>query len=195
MFTEDFKNFTPKKNSLTLILGQPFSKKSEVPQKLFPDISNACVIGTSSIQDLNYLKRIQELKNLRPKSWVSLDAPDHLENVILEISTMHDLIVIDSLNQWLTEIVVSKWKEKTLPQWEDELKTKQKILEKSFQIIQEKKNNFQIVLISSEISSSLSPPHTLSKFLRQHISLWNNWAAELSDNVCYMTAGIPRWIK
>ena len=174
------------------VIGAAHSGKSGLAQQLLDEDNEAIVIGTGQVTDENFSKRIQELKDQRPKLWQSHECTENLIDSLESAAETHTQIIIDSINQWIANLTLSLAEKYDIQQLEELITHQGRQLCSAIKTYSE---SHRIVLVSSEVGAGISPPSALARIYRQSTSRLNCHLAENSKTVMMISAGLPMILK
>ena len=100
-----------------------------------------------------------------------------------ENTSAKDLVVIDCLTLWMTNLLLA-----------DESFEMGKV-ELEALITEVKRQRSNLVLVSNETNSGVIPMNTLSRRFCDEMGVLHQKLAAIADNVVLMVAGIPTWVK
>jgi len=140
-------------------------------------------LATCVPQDDEMKQRVAKHQKERSQNWVTVEEPLHLPGVILENSLKADVMLVDCLTLWVSNLLMETDDEKQL-----EKRIAQLIgsLEKA---------TGPIVLVSNEIGTGIVPENKLARQYRDIIGLVNQAVAKTASKVIWMVAGIPVTVK
>jgi adenosylcobinamide kinase/adenosylcobinamide-phosphate guanylyltransferase len=140
-------------------------------------------LATCVPQDDEMKQRVAKHQKERSQNWVTVEEPLHLPEVILENSLKADVMLVDCLTLWVSNLLMETDDEKQL-----EKRIAQLIgsLEKA---------TGPIVLVSNEIGTGIVPENKLARQYRDIIGLVNQAVAKTASKVIWMVAGIPVTVK
>ncbi|MBC7534057.1 MAG: bifunctional adenosylcobinamide kinase/adenosylcobinamide-phosphate guanylyltransferase [Oligoflexus sp.] len=171
-----------------LILGAAYSGKSELAIQALKAEADTTVIGTAGLLELE--GRIGKLKSLRPDHWQHREG--HTLNEYLTQSLPESKqVLVDSINQWLANVLLESWNKYDLQQQDARLNLEIR----SFCDTMHKHGDHRFVIVSSEIGAGVTPPQELSRFFRQLLGRLHQVIAAESAAVVQVVAGIPLLIK
>ncbi|MGD9240782.1 MAG: bifunctional adenosylcobinamide kinase/adenosylcobinamide-phosphate guanylyltransferase [Desulfobacterales bacterium] len=140
-------------------------------------------IATCVPQDDEMKKRVAKHQTVRSKSWTTIEEPLKLPETILENNNRADVILIDCLTLWVSNLLM-------------ETRDEKKIEEAISQLIDAlEKATCPVVLVSNEVGSGIVPENLLARQYRDIIGLANQAVAKTADKVIWMVAGIAATIK
>jgi adenosylcobinamide kinase/adenosylcobinamide-phosphate guanylyltransferase len=140
-------------------------------------------IATCVPEDDEMKKRVAKHQKGRSKSWTTVEESLKLPEAILQNSHRADVILIDCLTLWVSNLLM-------------ETSDEEKLEETIYQLIDTlEKTRCPIVLVSNEIGTGIVPENRLARQYRDIIGLANQAVAKTADQVIWMVAGIPVTIK
>ena len=140
-------------------------------------------IATCVPQDDEMKKRVAKHQTVRSKSWTTVEEPLKLPETILQNNHRADVILIDCLTLWVSNLLMGTRDEK-------------KIEEAISQLIDAlEKATCPVVLVSNEVGSGIVPENPLARQYRDIIGLANQAVAKTADKVIWMVAGIAVSVK
>jgi len=169
---------------LTLILGGVRSGKSRMAERLAAGFSGQIVyLATAETKDVEMQERIALHQTHRPEHWKTIEEPIHLAKVLSEHGTAENVVIVDCLTLWITNLLLADERFKT---GRDEIEAL---------ITELKRERRNLVLVSNETNSGVVPMDALSRRFCDEIGVLHQTLAALADNVILMVAGIPTWVK
>ncbi|MBI4655031.1 MAG: bifunctional adenosylcobinamide kinase/adenosylcobinamide-phosphate guanylyltransferase [Nitrospirae bacterium] len=153
-------------------------KVSPMPKKAY--------IATAEALDEEMKARIVEHRRTRGNDWDTYEAPKKITSVLLDIKGKYDVIVLDCLTLWLSNVMHSNLNT------EKEIENLIKILSDSSLVT---RHSSLIFLVSNEVGMGIVPENELARKFRDLAGFLNQKVAELADEVYLITAGIPIQIK
>ena len=169
---------------LTLILGGVRSGKSRMAERLAADISDQIVyVATAEAKDVEMQERIALHQTHRPEHWKTIEEPIHLAKALFEYGTAENVVIVDCITLWITNLLLADERFKTGTEEIEALITELK---------RERRN---LVLVSNETNSGVVPMDALSRRFCDEIGVLHQTLAALADNVILVVAGIPTWVK
>ncbi len=174
-----------------LLIGAAYSGKSAIAQSaLRPDLKTV-VFGTADPKENGFAQRIAELKAERPRLWTTIEDNANIKEHIEKIDDSCRQILLDSLNQWVASRVLDGSFKYSLEQLKDHIENEFRGMIKAL----EEKSDRRIVLVSSEISAGIAPPHAVPRLYRELASKLNCRVAQFAKSVVLITAGLPLMLK
>jgi adenosylcobinamide kinase/adenosylcobinamide-phosphate guanylyltransferase len=140
-------------------------------------------IATCVPQDNEMKQRVARHQKERSQNWVTVEEPLHLPEAILENSPKADVLLVDCLTLWVSNLLM-------------ETDDEEKLEEAISQLIDTlEKATCPIVLVSNEVGTGIVPENKLARQYRDIIGLANQAVAKTASKVIWMVAGIPVTVK
>lgn len=138
-------------------------------------------IATAEALDDEMRSRIDKHKKERETKWVTFEQPLHISQTVIDIKNSYDVIVIDCLTLWTSNIMHAGF---------DIHKTTDKFID-----IISRDCPALLYIVSNEVGMGLVPDNELARNYRDNLGYINQKVAEVSTNVYFLVAGIPLKIK
>jgi adenosylcobinamide kinase / adenosylcobinamide-phosphate guanylyltransferase len=169
--------------SITLVLGGARSGKSRHAQALALALAARPIyVATSRVWDADHAARIQQHRRERGPEWQTLEC--ELELAALGPELQGRVAVIDCVTLWLTNFFSDMGNDVT------------RSLERArAQIDQLAKLDATLVIVSNELGQGLHAPTEVGRKFTDLQGLVNQHVAACADNVAWMVAGIPHYVK
>jgi adenosylcobinamide kinase/adenosylcobinamide-phosphate guanylyltransferase len=169
---------------IVLVIGGCRSGKSRYALELAKKIpgDRRIFIATCVPRDKEMEERIARHKKEREKSWSTIEVPINLPEAIIEYSTKGDLILVDCLTLWISNLILEN----------DNIDMSEPIMRLTNSL---EKAQRPIIIVSNEVGSGIVPDNRLARVFRDAVGFANQSIAESSDKVIWMIAGIPVPIK
>ncbi len=170
---------------IIFILGGCRSGKSRHALKLAEDIPcrQKVFIATCLPLDEEMKKRIEQHQKERERTWTTVEVPVLLPEAIDENSQKSDLILVDCLTLWISNILLET----------NDMDNTSKHIERLIESLAYVK--CPVILVSNEVGTGIVPEKALARIYRDLTGFANQRVAACSDKVIWMTAGIPVKIK
>ena len=140
-------------------------------------------IATCIPRDAEMKQRVAQHQKERNLSWHTVEAPVHLPQAIVEQSRQADVVLVDCLTLWISNLML-------------ELEDDRKILACLPELTKALKSaDCPVVLVSNEVGTGIVPENQLSRRFRDLVGSTNQAVARQADRVVWMVAGIPVGIK
>jgi adenosylcobinamide kinase/adenosylcobinamide-phosphate guanylyltransferase len=179
-------------SELTLIIGGTRSGKSAFATELAKKHKHVGYIATadsgqsSQFDDGEMLERIQKHRKSRPAEWKTIEAPLALDKAISNINGTVDVILIDCITIYVTNMLLGSHKEEG-----DE-----HIIDAINKLCSVCKNTpFHVIIVTNEVGYGVVPDNAISRRFRDIAGYANQIIAREADNVYLVTAGIENKIK
>ncbi|MBI5406099.1 MAG: bifunctional adenosylcobinamide kinase/adenosylcobinamide-phosphate guanylyltransferase [Nitrospirae bacterium] len=140
-------------------------------------------IATAETLDEEMRERIALHKKNRSREWETIEEPLALGGILKEIDGSYDVVIVDCLTLWLSNILGRD--------------------ENSDRIIREieylattlKTTSYKVIAVSNEVGQGIVPANNLARLFRDMSGLMNRKVAGVADEVYLITCGIPLKIK
>jgi adenosylcobinamide kinase/adenosylcobinamide-phosphate guanylyltransferase len=172
-------------NEITFIIGGCRSGKSKHALQMAEKIPGGrkIYIATCVPQDDEMKQRVAKHQKERSQIWATAEEPIHLPLAVSRISQQADVILVDCLTLWVSNLLMETNEEEKL---EEAI---------AYLIDSLQKATCPIVLVSNEIGSGIVPQNKLARQYRDIIGMANQAVAHCAHKVIWMVAGIPVSIK
>jgi adenosylcobinamide kinase/adenosylcobinamide-phosphate guanylyltransferase len=178
----------------TLVLGGARSGKSGYAEKLAMQTGRELVyIATASASDDEMAARIAHHRSSRPAHWRTVEEPLHLALAIANFSTPHNIILIDCLTLWLTNLLFSPGGQYpdvgniSLPAL---FETERAALLEALQSAPG-----DIILVSNEVGMGIVPMGAVSRCFTDEAGRLNQAVAAVCERAVFVAAGLPLTLK
>jgi adenosylcobinamide kinase/adenosylcobinamide-phosphate guanylyltransferase len=170
---------------IVLIMGGCRSGKSRYALELATQAAgrNRIFIATCMPGDNEMEERVRRHKKERNQSWTTLEVPVLLPEAVDEHGRQGNVIVVDCLTLWLSNLLL----EINNP---EEIEVHIDRLTQSLEASQ-----CPVFLVSNEVGTGIVPENRLARRFRDVAGFANQSVAACSDMVIWMVAGIPVSIK
>lgn len=169
----------------TLVIGGCKSGKSKFALNLANNISatRKIFVATSVPTDLEMKERVLAHKREREESWLTIEEPVLVPEIIEEYSSKTDVILIDCLTLWISNLLFKDY-------------GKEKIFGYIQQLVNSVKNTeCPVILVSNEVGAGIVPENKLARLFRDIAGIANQEIAKEVASVVWTVAGIPVNIK
>lgn len=175
-----------------LVLGAAYSGKSELAQRVCRAEGKTAVIGTADLEEAFLEARVKELRRLRPQHWEHFDGRETLGQQVLELAATHEQILLDSINQWIANLLLRSMQKYSVEQLGPHLDS---LINPFVDSLAEIPPSCRLVLVSSEVGAGISPPRPVARLFRQLVGRCNMRIAALCPSVLLVSAGLPLLIQ
>ena len=170
---------------IQFVIGGARSGKSAIAEGLAKTVSQnidgrLIYVATAQIFDDEMQARIDLHRQRRGPEWDLLEAPFDLDKVITEAAEAENVLLIDCLSVWITNILVNDM---------DTDAAREKLLSSLT------KASGHIVLVASETGLGIVPENKLSRQFRDASGTLNQAVAAIADDVFFVMAGLATKVK
>jgi adenosylcobinamide kinase/adenosylcobinamide-phosphate guanylyltransferase len=172
-------------NKLTLVIGGCRSGKSTYALKTAENANGdkKIFVATCLPQDDEMAQRVARHQKERGQHWTTIEEPLYLPEVISERSPNADVMLIDCLTLWVSNLLMKTADEE---KWEETVSQLTDALEKA---------SCPLVVVSNEVGAGIVPENKLARQYRDIIGRVNQAVAKTAGRVVWMVAGIPVVVK
>ncbi|HTZ16999.1 MAG TPA: bifunctional adenosylcobinamide kinase/adenosylcobinamide-phosphate guanylyltransferase [Dissulfurispiraceae bacterium] len=169
------------KGRITSILGGARSGKSSFAlQHSSGAEGRKAFIATAQALDEEMKDRIERHKLERSAEWTTFEEPLSLHQVISRIGSEFDVILVDCLTLWLSNLMMEN----------------RDIDAEIVSLISVASTcPSSLLFVSNEVGMGIVPENALARKFRDSAGTLNRRVAEIADEVYLVTAGIPMKIK
>jgi adenosylcobinamide kinase/adenosylcobinamide-phosphate guanylyltransferase len=128
-------------------------------------------------------QRVERHQEERSLAWETVEAPLLLPEAITENSRRADVIMVDCLTLWVSNLLM---------EFDDSEKIEMQIPRLTEAI---EKSHCPVVLVSNEVGQGIVPENKLARQFRDLVGFVNQAVAGCADEVILAVAGIPIKIK
>jgi adenosylcobinamide kinase/adenosylcobinamide-phosphate guanylyltransferase len=172
-------------SEIIFIFGGCRSGKSRHALELSGSIcgKNRIFIATCLPIDEEMKQRVECHQKERGQGWTTIEAPVRLPEAIIENHLKADVIVVDCLTFWTSNIILET----------DDQETISRHIHSVIQSIETAQCT--VILVANEVGAGIVPDNALARRFRDVAGHVNQNVAACSDKVIWMAAGIPVKIK
>lgn len=169
----------------TFVVGGCRSGKSSHAQQLAETAASTrrVYIATCIPCDDEMKDRVIRHQNVRDRSWRTVEAPIELPGAVSEASKTDDVVLVDCLTLWTTNLLLSP---ETSPRIDRYVEDLVDALDRAA---------CPVILVSNEVGSGIVPENRLARQFRDVMGIINQRIAACTDEVIWTVAGIPVTIK
>ena len=165
-----------------LVLGGARSGKTGFAERLAMRAGEAPVyVATASLLTDEVRERVRMHQQQRHKRFALLEEPVALVTAIKAARRTHDVILVDSLSLWITNLLAANM---DVAQSVDELVVTLASIEGS-----------RVILVSSEVGMGIEPDEPLTRMLRDLAGAAHQRLADICTDVHLVVAGLPMTLK
>lgn len=169
----------------TLVIGGCRSGKSRYALTMAQQASgkSRIFIATSMPDDDEMKDRVRRHQAERGAQWETVEAPIRLAQAIAENSPAADVIVVDCITLWISNLMMDAHAANGI---EDHFERLSSSLAAA---------HCPVILVTNEVGAGVVPDNRLARCFRDLVGIANQNLAHLSDRVVWVVAGIPVVIK
>ena len=153
----------------------------ETAQK-FPGDSKI-FIATCIPHDDEMKLRVARHQQERSRHWHTVEAPLHLSEAIVEASGKADVLLVDCLTLWISNLLMENHDSEQIL---DQVQSLTRAVSSA---------TCPVILVSNEVGTGIVPENKLARLYRDLVGSANQAVAECADQVVWTVAGIPVTIK
>jgi adenosylcobinamide kinase/adenosylcobinamide-phosphate guanylyltransferase len=170
---------TDHRKTVTLVLGGVRSGKSRYAQQLGERVDRVMFVATAQALDDEMQRKIDRHRDSRPHHWTTVEEPLALAETILQRGPSCDLMIIDCLTFFATNLLQAQAAEDAVEDLCAALA----------------EPPCSVVLVSNEVGSGVVPPYPLGRRFRDLLGEMNQRVARVSSHVLLLVAGLPLVLK
>ena len=168
---------------LQLILGGARSGKSRLAENIAQQRGIPVIyVATAQALDDEMQQRIQHHQQQRPKQWKLCEEPFFLADQLLKLDQEHQIILVDCLTLWLTNLLLAE---------DQDLQQQQ--TDKLLEILPKLKS--EIILVSNETGLGVVPMGEISRRFVDEAGRLHQALGQLANKVVFCVAGFPMILK
>ncbi|MCG9514871.1 bifunctional adenosylcobinamide kinase/adenosylcobinamide-phosphate guanylyltransferase [Acinetobacter pittii] len=168
---------------LQLILGGARSGKSRLAEQTAISMQLAVTyVATAQALDPEMQNRIVHHQNQRPAHWSLIEEPLFLANALQRIDRPNQIILVDCLTLWLTNLLMLE--DQSVQQFE---------CEKLLKVLPTLQS--EIILVSNETGLGVVPLGEISRRFVDEAGRLHQALGQIADKVVFCVAGFPMILK
>ena len=168
---------------MQLILGGARSGKSRLAEQIAKDSNlNVTYIATAQAFDHEMQTRIDHHQAQRPGHWTVIEEPLYLADCLIELDQPNQLILVDCLTLWMSNLLMHENAELQMQQC-------QKLLD-ILPILQA-----EVVLVSNETGLGVIPMGEISRKFVDESGRLHQQLGQVAEKVVFCVAGFPMMLK
>jgi len=165
-----------------LVLGGARSGKTGFAERLAMGAGiSPAYLATAEALDSEMRERVESHRRQREGRFETLEEPLALAAAIGRAAARHDLILVDCLTLWITNLLGAG---RDVAEAVDELSATLAALESS-----------RVILVSNEVGLGIVPDNPLARTFRDLAGSTHQRIAEICDDVYFVVAGLPLTLK
>ena len=167
----------------TLILGGARSGKSALAEQLAHESQREVVyIATAQAGDEEMAARIAHHRARRPATWLSIEEPLHLADVLRKHARQDRCVLVDCLTLWLSNVL-------------GDADTQQLERERSLLLETLPTLSGDVLMVSNEVGLGIVPMGALTRRFVDEAGRLHQSIAAISERVLFVAAGLPLAMK
>ncbi len=167
------------RKTVTLVLGGVRSGKSRYAQQLGERAERVVFVATAHAGDDEMQRKIELHRGGRPANWTTVEEPLALAEAITQHGPGCDLMIIDCLTFFATNLLLEEEEESAVEELCAVLAAPP----------------CSVVLVSNEVGSGVVPPYPLGRRFRDLLGEMNQRVASVATDVLLLVAGLPLVLK
>ncbi len=168
-------------SKIILVLGGARSGKSAFAEKLVDESGLAkCYLATGQVFDAEMKRRVGTHQSRRGSEWQLCEEPVEIGAVLSDVCNVKKAVLVDCLTLWVTNLMMA---EKDLLSECDRLAEQLATLSGT------------VVFVSNEVGQGIVPDNAMARAFRDYAGLLHQKIAAISDDVYFVTAGLPQKLK
>ena len=168
---------------MQLILGGARSGKSRLAEQIAKDSNlNVTYIATAQAFDHEMQARIDHHQAQRPGHWTVIEEPLYLADCLIELDQPNQLILVDCLTLWMSNLLMHENAELQMQQC-------QKLLD-IVPILQA-----EVILVSNETGLGVIPIGEISRKFVDESGRLHQQLGQIAEKVIFCVAGFPMMLK
>ena len=178
----------------TLIFGGARSGKSAYAEQLAIASGKPVIyLATAQAGDAEMQARIAHHQTRRPASWRTLECTIELAQAILQASTTDNLILIDCLTLWLSNLLFSEYIE--TPEIGTITPPEKFSIQRNAFLQTLEKVPGDLIMVSNEVGMGIIPQGAISRWFVDEAGRLNQAVAAQCEQVSWVAAGLPLHFK
>ncbi|WP_192454255.1 bifunctional adenosylcobinamide kinase/adenosylcobinamide-phosphate guanylyltransferase [Acinetobacter oleivorans] len=168
---------------LQLILGGARSGKSRLAEQTAINTQLAVTyVATAQALDPEMQSRIEHHQNQRPAHWSLIEEPLFLANALKKIDQPNQIILVDCLTLWLTNLLLL-----------DDQSVQQLECEQLLKVLPTLES--EVILVSNETGLGVVPLGEISRRFVDEAGRLHQALGQIADKVVFCVAGFPMILK
>ena len=165
-----------------LVLGGARSGKTAFAEQLaIRSGSHPAYLATAEALDAEMRDRVESHKAGRAARFTTIEEPLALSEALLEAATQHDVILVDCLTLWITNLLLAN---------RNVAKAVSELGDTLAQV-----RDAKVILVSNEVGLGIVPDNAMARTFRDLAGAAHQRLAEICDDVYFVVAGLPMTVK
>lgn len=170
---------------LVLVLGGARSGKSGFALKRAMERGGRrAFLATARAVDEEMTERIKRHREERGSQWSTFEEPLEIERLIAEISGDFDVVLLDCLTLWVSNLMAEGLGDEEISRKAEELSSLMQSLK-----------DCSFFVVSNEVGLSVVPENPLARRFRDIAGRVNQIFAGKADEVYFLVSGLPQRLK
>jgi len=171
-------------NRIYFITGGARSGKSAFAEKLASGLTGKrAYLATAQALDPEMAARIEKHRNDRGGAWDTYEEPLAVAELLKKLSGRYDVVLLDCLTLWLSNIMAHTDGDGVVSSREHEL------------VMAIRGFGGACIVVSNEVGLGIVPDNPLARKFRDFAGMLNQKVASAADEVYFTASGIPMKIK
>lgn len=166
-----------------LVIGGCRSGKSRFAVNYARGFKRKAFVATCEVLDEEMKKRVEKHQEDRGPDWKTIEVPLALPDAIARCGAEADVVLVDCLTLWISNMILKEKTEEYVMSRTDEL------------LASIQKIDSTVILVSNEVGAGIVPENPLARMFRDVAGMVNQKVAACADKVVWMVAGIPAQVK
>lgn len=145
--------------------------------------TNRAFVATAQAWDDEMRARIAKHRDERDATFVTIEEPLELEDAIVAAATRHDVVLVDCLTLWLSNLLCADLSDEAVLARIDRLVSVVRAVEVS------------VVLVTNEVGLGIVPEHALARRFRDAAGTLHRRLAAVADEVHFAAMGLVLRLK
>ena len=173
----------PTQKEIILVLGGARSGKSAWALRHAEETYQTYLfLATAEVTDKEMAERVRLHQAARGATWKLIEEPMEIAEIVQANTDPTDVVLIDCMTIWLSNILIKKGKEAAGLYQERLLKALAQ-------------SRASVIMVSNEVGTGIVPEYPLGREFRDLAGILNQKLAAIADRVVMTVAGIPVRIK
>lgn len=178
----------------TLIFGGARSGKSAYAEQLaLASGKPVTYLATAQAGDFEMQARIAHHRQRRPASWRTVECTTDLAQAIAEVSTPENLILVDCLTLWLSNLLFSE--NTDYPEVGRIAPPEQFAIQRAAFLQALENVRGDLIMVSNEVGMGIIPQGAISRWFVDEAGRLNQAVAARCEQVSWVAAGLPLHLK
>lgn len=165
-----------------LVLGGARSGKTGFAERLAMRAGKRpAYLATAEALDAEMRDRVLSHQQQRAQAFATIEEPIRLSAAIAKAAEAHDVILVDCLTLWITNLIVAN--ENVAAAVDELLATLAETTES------------RVILVSNEVGLGIVPDNAMARMFRDLAGAAHQRLAEICDDAYFVVAGLPMVLK